>query len=117
MLPISAFLAALGVYLVVRVGVTASFTVKPNERAVKTSFGRAQRLSGDLAETVPELSEVELERYNYPQLSVIKPGGPYFKWPWQRVHKVNIATDSVPIDSGALWHRTRCARTGRIASA
>ncbi len=103
MLPITAFFVALGVYLVVRVGATAFFTVKPNERAVIASFGRAQRLSGDLAETVPELSEVELERYNYPQLSVIKPGGPYFKWPWQRVHKVNIATDSVPI----TWDPTK----------
>jgi regulator of protease activity HflC (stomatin/prohibitin superfamily) len=26
---------------------------------------------------------------------VIPPGGPYFKWPWERVHKVSIATQTV----------------------
>src|SRR6267378_1889004 len=37
------------------------------------------------------------ERYNYPQLRVIPPGGPYFKWPWERVYKVSVATQSVNI--------------------
>jgi regulator of protease activity HflC (stomatin/prohibitin superfamily) len=26
---------------------------------------------------------------------VIMPGGPYFKWPWERIHKVSIATETV----------------------
>lgn len=89
--------------LLIRVGVPAFFTVNPNERAAITTFGRAQRLSGDPAEAPPELSEIERERYSYPQLQVINPGGSYFKWPWQRVHKVNIATDSVPI----TWDPTK----------
>jgi hypothetical protein len=25
---------------------------------------------------------------------IVAPGGPYFKWPWQRVHKVTIATQT-----------------------
>jgi regulator of protease activity HflC (stomatin/prohibitin superfamily) len=74
------------------------FTVDQNERAVKTSFGRARRIEGattmhtPLAETLrPE----ERDRYAYPQLEVIGPGGPYFKWPWEKVHKVSIATETL----------------------
>jgi len=26
---------------------------------------------------------------------VIPPGGPYFKWPWEKVHKVSIATQTI----------------------
>jgi regulator of protease activity HflC (stomatin/prohibitin superfamily) len=68
---------------------------------VKTSFGRAQRLEGKTTLDEPEmaaaLSADEKERYNYPQLRVIPPGGPYFKWPWERVYKVSVATQSVNI--------------------
>jgi regulator of protease activity HflC (stomatin/prohibitin superfamily) len=28
---------------------------------------------------------------------VIGPGGPYFKWPWQKVHKVSISTQAVDL--------------------
>jgi hypothetical protein len=28
---------------------------------------------------------------------VIMPGGPYFKWPWQRVYKVSIPTQTVNV--------------------
>jgi regulator of protease activity HflC (stomatin/prohibitin superfamily) len=28
-------------------------------------------------------------------LHVIRPGGPYFKWPWERVYKVSVATETV----------------------
>ena len=69
-----------------------------NERAVKTSFGRAERvgtattLDDPMAENLrPE----ERERYNYPQVRVIPPGGPYFKWPWEKVYKVSVATQTV----------------------
>ena len=31
----------------------------------------------------------------YPQVRVIPPGGPYFKWPWETVHKVSIATQTL----------------------
>ena len=41
----------------------------------------------------------ERERYAYPQVRVIPPGGPYFKWPWEQVHKVSIATQTVNMAS------------------
>jgi regulator of protease activity HflC (stomatin/prohibitin superfamily) len=73
------------------------FTVNQNERAVKTSFGRAQRLQRTTLETpmAESLRPDERERYRYPQLRVIQPGGPYFKWPWEKVYKVSIATETV----------------------
>ncbi len=81
--------------------VAGLYTVDQNERAVKTSFGRAQRIDGKTSLDDPEmaatLSADERERYTYPQLRVIPPGGPYFKWPWEKVYKVSIATESVNI--------------------
>jgi regulator of protease activity HflC (stomatin/prohibitin superfamily) len=75
------------------------FTVDQNERAVICTFGRAQRLresvSTSHAAVGDSLREDEKERYDYPQLRVIPPGGPYFKWPWQTVRKVSIATETV----------------------
>ncbi len=74
------------------------FTVDQNERAVKTVFGRAQRVSDSatLDESLTEgLDAEERERYAWPQLRVIPPGGPYFKWPWERVYKVSIATQTI----------------------
>lgn len=74
------------------------FTVNQNERAVKTIMGRAQRIKGKttLDDPVAEsLRDDERERYSYPQLRVILPGGPYFKWPWEKVYKVSIATKTV----------------------
>ena len=43
----------------------------------------------------PRLSDEEKERYDYPQVRVIPPGGPYFKWPWEKVHKVSVATQTI----------------------
>jgi regulator of protease activity HflC (stomatin/prohibitin superfamily) len=82
--------------------VAGLFTVDQNERAVKTRLGAAVRIEGgkstlDDPELAASLTADEHERYNYPQLSVIPPGGPYFKWPWERVYKVNVATQSVNI--------------------
>lgn len=81
--------------------VAGLYTVDQNERAVKTSFGRAQRLENvktlDDPELAATLNKDEQQRYNYPQLRVIPPGGPYFKWPWEKVYKVSIATESVNI--------------------
>lgn len=74
------------------------FSVDQNERAVKTSFGRAQRLDAltTLDDPISEpLTEAHRERYVYPQVRVIPPGGPYFKWPWEEVHKISIATETV----------------------
>ncbi len=85
-------------FFVVRYLIFGIYTVDQNERAVKTVFGKAQRLNeggagtGVLAEG---LSLEERERYNVPQLRVIGPGGPYFAMPWEKVYKVSIATNTV----------------------
>jgi regulator of protease activity HflC (stomatin/prohibitin superfamily) len=81
-------------WFLVRYLLAGLYTVDQNERAVKTAFGRAQRLSDStLDDPIAQgLRPDERERYAYPQLRVIQPGGPYFKWPWERVHKVSIAT-------------------------
>jgi regulator of protease activity HflC (stomatin/prohibitin superfamily) len=98
-------LIPLGVWLgfaawfVLVVVITGLYTVDQNERAVKTSFGRAKRLRDlttlDDASLTENLRESERERYKYPQLEVILPGGPYFKWPWERIHKVSVATETI----------------------
>lgn len=82
-------------WFVVRYLLAGLYTVDQNERAVKTVLGRAQRLGGETTLDDPisqNLRPDERERYRYPQLRVIPPGGPYFKWPWERVHKISIAT-------------------------
>jgi regulator of protease activity HflC (stomatin/prohibitin superfamily) len=85
-------------WFLVRYLAAGLFTVNQNERAVKTSFGRAQRL-GELTtldDPVSDaLTEEERGRYAFPQVRVIPPGGPYFKWPWEKVHKVSVATETV----------------------
>ncbi len=74
------------------------YTVDQNERAVKTSFGRAERI-GSLTTLDDPISEPlnadQKTRYCYPQVRVIMPGGPYFRWPWEQVHKISIATGTV----------------------
>jgi regulator of protease activity HflC (stomatin/prohibitin superfamily) len=82
-------------WFIVRYLLAGLYTVDQNERAVKTVLGRAQRLGDETTLDDPiaqSLRPDERERYRYPQLRVIPPGGPYFKWPWERVHKVSIAT-------------------------
>src|SRR5512133_1091006 len=74
------------------------FTVDQNERAVKSTFGRVHRLgSGTTADSpiAEGLQPEERERYAFPVLDVIPPGGPYVKWPWERVHKVSVATQTL----------------------
>ncbi len=85
-------------WFLVRYLAAGIYTVNQNERAVKTSFGRAERLgkATTLEDPVSEsLRDEEKERYRYPQLRLILPGGPYFKWPWQKIHKVSVATQTV----------------------
>jgi regulator of protease activity HflC (stomatin/prohibitin superfamily) len=41
------------------------------------------------------LNKKDLERYIYPQVRVIPPGGPYYRWPWEKVHKVSVATETM----------------------
>lgn len=85
-------------WFIVRYVLTGLFVVDQSERAVKTSFGRAHRL-GDrttLDDPVSEaLNDEERQRYAYPQVQVIPPGGPYFRWPWEHVYKVSVATKTV----------------------
>ena len=82
-------------WFIVRYLIAGLYTVDQNERAVKTVLGRAQRIGRETTADDPiaqGLRPDERERYRYPQLRVIPPGGPYFRWPWERVHKVSIAT-------------------------
>ena len=88
-------------WLIVRFVLTGFYVVEQNERAVKTVFGRAQRLGEastlDNPDFLNSLSEDERDRYNFPQLKVVKPGGPYFKFPWEEVYKVSVATNLLSI--------------------
>jgi regulator of protease activity HflC (stomatin/prohibitin superfamily) len=76
------------------------YTIGPTERGVVTTFGRAHRLDGTLS-TDPELATLltpeELPRYNYPLIHVVKPGGPYFKWPWQRLYRIDMTIQTTDI--------------------
>jgi regulator of protease activity HflC (stomatin/prohibitin superfamily) len=92
----------LGVLLwfILRCVLTGFYTVDQNERAVKVTLGRAERI-GDVTTladpSATSLSEEERARYTYPQVRVIPPGGPYFKFPWQKILRVSIATQTVSI--------------------
>lgn len=87
------------VWFVVRCVLTGFFTVDQSERAVKVRFGRAVRLAGEPTTKRGPVSEglarTDEDRYVYPQLEVIQPGGPYFKWPWERVVKVSVSTQTL----------------------
>jgi len=86
------------VWFLVRYLAGGFYTVDQNQRAVKTNFGRADRIPGVTTLNDPisaGLDAEEKERYQYPQVRVIMPGGPYFKWPWQEIYKVSIATQTV----------------------
>ncbi|GAB4157386.1 MAG: SPFH domain-containing protein [Candidatus Promineifilaceae bacterium] len=94
---IGVFLGFLG-WFMLRYILTSFYTVDQNERAVKTRFGRAVRLgkATTLDDPIAEhLNEKDKERYIYPQVRVIPPGGPYFKWPWEKVYKVSVATETI----------------------
>lgn len=84
-------------WVVVRFVMTGFYTVDQNQRAVKTVLGRAQRVGNQttLDDPIAEaLRDDEKDRYCFPQVRVIMPGGPYFKWPWEKVHKVSVATET-----------------------
>lgn len=83
-----------GAYLFLRCILGGFFTVDQNERAVKSVFGRAERLgpSPRTGAAGEGLLRPDEDRYVYPTVRVIPPGGPYFKWPWEKVHKVSVAT-------------------------
>ena len=95
---VTGVLLGLLAWFVLRHVLLGFFTVDQDERAVKTSFGRAHRIKNATTLDLPladALDPGERGRYEYPQVRVIGPGGPYFRWPWQRVHKVSVATNTV----------------------
>lgn len=98
MIPLGCVVGFLAWFLL-RYLVAGLFTVDQNERAVKTVFGRAQRMPGGSTTLEDPISAAlegtERQRYAYPQVRVIPPGGPYFRWPWERVHKVSVATETL----------------------
>lgn len=85
-------------WFIVRYGLLGFYTVGPNERAVISTFGQAQRTGTSTLEDpiAYGLRADERDRYAYPQVAVMGPG---FHWrlPWQRVHKASIATVTVSI--------------------
>jgi regulator of protease activity HflC (stomatin/prohibitin superfamily) len=93
---LAALIVGIIVYAVIRVLISGFYTIRPDERAILTSFGRVERL-GDNYVVVEDSTEEEQKRYVYPQVRVVRPGGPYFKWPWQKVYKVSVATQTVDI--------------------
>lgn len=76
------------------------YTIGPTERGVITTFGRVQRTRGTVADDPqlgPLLTAEERGRYDYPLVRVIPPGGPYFKWPWQKLHRVAMTIKTTDI--------------------
>ena len=91
------FLGLFG-WFIIRCVLFGIYTVQQDERAVKTRFGRAVRLGKQTTLNSPiaeHLNEKERDRYIYPQLKIIPPGGPYFKWPWEQIHKVNVSVQTI----------------------
>ncbi len=95
------FISGIVAYVIVRVLIGCLYTVRPDQRAVVTSFGAVQKLQEKTAP--PPLSDDEMQRYDFPQVRVVRPGGPYFKMPWQKVHKVSVATQAVDLS----WDPTK----------
>jgi len=96
---LTGFLIGFFLWFLLRIVLTGIYTVDQNERAVKTVFGRADRLPGGkttLDDPIAEqLKEEERPRYTYPQVRVIPPGGPYLKMPWEKIRKIRIATTTI----------------------
>jgi regulator of protease activity HflC (stomatin/prohibitin superfamily) len=100
--PFSTWLLGLGLgflgFFILRYVIFGFYTVDQNERAVVVTFGRAQRILGASTVFTPVgegMRESEKERYAWPQVRVVQPGGPYFRWPWQQVRKVSVATQTM----------------------
>lgn len=94
---ISSILIGVGIYFFFRVILFGFFTIDQNERAVKTVFGKALRLGLGMSNETPiaeSLNADEKKRYNYPLLQVIGPGL-HFKWPWEKIYKVSVSTETV----------------------
>jgi regulator of protease activity HflC (stomatin/prohibitin superfamily) len=84
-------------WFVIRYFVAGFYVIDQNQRALITTFGRADRLGEATTLGLPiaeALAPNERERYCYPQVRVVQPGF-YWKWPWQQVHRVSIATETM----------------------
>jgi regulator of protease activity HflC (stomatin/prohibitin superfamily) len=93
------FGAGLLAWFVFRFVLRGFYTVGPNERAVITTFGRAERVGTATTLDDPvthSLRPDEAGRYVYPQVRVVGPGV-HHRWPWQKVNKASIATVTVSI--------------------
>jgi regulator of protease activity HflC (stomatin/prohibitin superfamily) len=76
------------------------YTINQNERAVVTNFGKAERIGNATSLNLPiaeSLRPEEKERYVYPQIRIIGPGGPYLRMPWQRVFKTSVSIQTVNV--------------------
>lgn len=94
------FVVGLILWFFVRCILSGFYTVQQNERAIKTIFGRAERIEGQTTSNDPiseSLTDDEKGRYEWPQVKVIPPGGPYFAFPWEKIYKVTVSTETVSI--------------------
>ncbi|MBK7959901.1 MAG: SPFH domain-containing protein [Bdellovibrionales bacterium] len=85
------------IYFFLRCILYGFFTIDQNERGVKTVFGRAQRLGDNMSTSSPfadSLNVEEKKRYNFPLIHSIGPGL-HFKFPWEKVIKVSVATETM----------------------
>ncbi|MBC8041667.1 MAG: SPFH domain-containing protein [Opitutaceae bacterium] len=76
------------------------YTIGPTQRGVIATFRRVQRIVGMTADDpvfASLLKDEEKARYNYPNIRVIPPGGPYFKWPWQRLYRVDMTIQTTDL--------------------
>lgn len=72
------------------------YTVDQNERAVVTTFGKAPQVDHKTTHDHPMANTLDIEeqkRYRYPIVEVVQPGL-RFRFPWQKVFKTSIATQT-----------------------
>ena len=105
-------------WFIVRYSAGRLCTVDQKRTGGQDRARRAQRLGDETTLDDPisqGLRPDERERYRYPQLRVIPPGGPYVKWPWERVHKVfdRHAHASTWPTTGDAARQTTAARFSR----
>ncbi len=96
--PFAIFLGIL-FWFIVRCLFSGFYIVDQNELAVVTTFGRAPRFGNKTTLDDPlsaSLRPDEKDRYVYPLLRVT-PHGLHFKFPWQKVYKVSVATQTTSI--------------------
>ena len=94
-----AMILGIGIWFLLRCLLSGFFAVDQNERAVVTTFGKAPRFGTKTTLNDPissALRDDEKDRYSYPLLHITLPGL-HFKFPWQRVYKVSIATQTASI--------------------